>query len=209
MSTSKSKCPLCVRSFGLILWKHTCQICKRTVCDDCAPKMSQTDNHGKKIRVCSECYDSMNISKFTSKYTSKSSNSATFEGNHKNNSVHEKQAEAVGEKNHSTHVGKSNSNSTLAASGHPSKSSINYLGTITSPRSECNVNNPVLEAALRRQKGNSLNNERKIGDEKMNLIYEIETLCESKGETAPFGLRASDEVKLRSYLKYLKGKYKF
>ncbi|CCW60107.1 unnamed protein product [Phytomonas sp. EM1] len=222
MSTSASKCPICAHTFSLILWKHTCQECKRTVCDNCAPKKVQPGGYSKKRRVCSECLDYTNALRAANSYSSKGVNDAVAR-NRRNDEQRERRAVRVGEGMHAMQIDDYHANSmavsTLkdlpgkaqnreAAAEHSPKGSMNYLGTMEAHTTERKISNPVLEAALRRQNNNSHSNDADIANDKVRLINEIEMLCKSKGETTPFGLRASDEAKLRSYLKYLKEKYK-
>lgn len=200
-----SACIVCARSFGLKRWKHTCVRCGQKVCDDCAPKVSHPDgrsactNNGDgdgKSRICSKCVAKCGVGATVSSldshaHSTRSIAKAGVRASSTVDSRYSSQSEGDGRK-----LGHADSTSSVSA-GHVASG------------------NPVLEAALRRQKNNMLRGQNSIGDTspsatsaaKLQLLRDIDIILAKHNETAPLGLRLSDEVKLRSYLLYLREKY--
>jgi hypothetical protein len=44
-------CEECNAEFGLFRWKHTCSVCTRVLCDDCAPQQHEASD----ARLCQSC----------------------------------------------------------------------------------------------------------------------------------------------------------
>jgi hypothetical protein len=256
-SSSNTKCPVCNRSFGTMLWKHTCDVCHRTVCDDCAPRKTEgVDANGEatKLRVCKLCGSSgrrLGDATIAGKSASASPTGAEAAPRPDPNSEAERERRAaiIEARNKSQQsrgrpqgwqaatgtratpvppVSSSSSNSALpvqtsnvttvtaaASSSTPPNTTAASLPSSTAANSASRPSNPALEAALRRQERQqrarggaaAAAQTASMSPEKTRLLREIEGLMAKHSEEPPFGLRASNETKLKSYLQYLKTKY--
>lgn len=237
------RCAVCERSFGMLLWKHTCDVCRRTVCDDCGPRETESTNAQAEttlLRVCKVCAASgRRVGNATGGDAAVAAGPAGGAGRVDPNSEseREKRARLIEERNKAqqsrgrpaggtgerpaapTRLAPPTSSTAAAASPSapaPSAASPPSQPAQSPPQSDRPIN-PALEAAMRRQQqqqqqgrggsaaaaGASAN----MSPEKMRLLREVEALLAKHNEDPPFGLRASDETKLRGYLQFLKSKY--
>ncbi|KAG5489396.1 hypothetical protein GH5_00265 [Leishmania sp. Ghana 2012 LV757] len=241
-SSPAQRCAECERSFGMTLWRHTCDVCRRTVCDDCAPRSTESvDATGAatKLRVCKTCGTTGRrlCSSVGGNATIDSAQSTGIARPDPNSEAErERRARLIEERDKMQRSrgcpqrADSESGSRVAfASERPvlpapavssaapalSRASVSSPGAspppLDSSGSPERLVNPALEAAMRRQqqqqaRGRSAASlpEASMSSEKTRLLCEIEMLLAKHREDPPFGLRASDEVKLRGYLQFLK-----
>ncbi|KPI87014.1 hypothetical protein ABL78_3926 [Leptomonas seymouri] len=268
-SSSSQRCAVCERSFGMLLWKHTCDICHRTVCDDCAPRDTESVTHSgeaTKLRVCKSCGTAgRRLSGSTGDATVAKKCSGPGQGSAaaprpdpNSEAERERRAAIIDARNKSQQnrgrpqgglAGQSSTLMPLASPLHPpppapTNNSNSRATTVTSvspcstspvvasawkmpeaappppssPPPETSASkpaNPALEAALRRQQQQQARSgsaasasATRMSPEKTKLLCDIEALLAKHNEDPPFGLRASDEAKLKGYLHYLKTKYR-
>ncbi|KAG5490122.1 hypothetical protein JKF63_00241 [Porcisia hertigi] len=236
------RCAVCEHGFSLTLWKHTCDMCRRTVCDDCAPRNTESvDSNGKttKLRVCEICSTSgRHLGRVVGQDSATNGAPGTGASRLDPNSEaeRERRARLIEERNKAQEArgrpqhadGARSTRSVAPGKEHPLAPSLSPPTLSSSPvstpvtpppphtnsgNSECSVN-PVLEAAMRRQKQQQVRHSTtaspsaaSMSPEKKQLIYTIETLLAKHHEDPPLGLRASEEPKLRVYLQYLRNKY--
>lgn len=272
MSSSSQKCAVCNRSFGITLWKHTCDVCHRTVCDDCAPRNTESvDAKGKatELRVCKTCGVSGrrlgDVTPGQSSSAPAATGAAAPRADPNSETERARRVAAVEARNKSQQSrGRPQSGSAVcdsrggarggAASGTLRSSVLPFAAPLPAPKNNMSPTsvppsvtspapaaeapataasatppppsaasgnasrptNPTLEAALRRQQQQQAHNgatgagaqaAANASPEKLQLLREIEALLAKHSEEPPFGLRASDETKLKGYLQYLKTKY--
>ncbi|KEG10250.1 hypothetical protein DQ04_03981030 [Trypanosoma grayi] len=210
--TSGSACPLCKRSFGLLLWRHVCGTCKRNFCEACAPKCNGE-------RRCKSCGSAGTLHK---QQQSGAAIASGDDGRERCVRAAEERMKAAQQRgkpqrrdapgaatppNQREHQQQPEENSpkqtSISGAMQPETAPTQTAQAQTQPGT-----NPVLEAAMRRRQQEQLgmNANRGNSDEKVLLITEITKVLHQRGEEEPFGLRAMDEAKLRSYLRYIKGK---
>ncbi|KAG5465552.1 hypothetical protein CUR178_00257 [Leishmania enriettii] len=237
-SSPSQRCAECERSFSVTLWRHTCDVCRRTVCDDCAPRSTASvDATGTttKWRVCKTCGTTgrRRCSAVGGNATIDTAQSTVIARPDPNSEAErEHRARLIEERNKMQRSrgcpqrADSESGSRVAFASErpvlpaPASSRVSASSPVAPPPppdssgSPERLVNPALEAAMRRQqqqqaRGRSAASlpEASMSSEKMRLLCEIEMLLAKHREDPPFGLRASDEAKLRGYLQFLKKKY--
>ncbi|AIO02387.1 hypothetical protein LPMP_352500 [Leishmania panamensis] len=230
----------------MMLWKHTCDVCHRSVCDDCAPR--STKSAGAKgeitnLRVCKTCGTTGHrLGKAVNDNSATDGTQGTGAARPDPNSETERELRVrlIEERNKAQQrrgcpqLARSASGSRATVAGEKpaspapapsspapalSRTSVSSPAALPSPlQNSENPEHPVspaLEAAMRRQlqqqqaRGCAASSSlaAKMSPKKKRLLFEIETLLEKHREDPPFGLRASDETKLRGYLQFLKTKY--
>lgn len=245
---SASACPICRRSFGFFLWKHTCSVCKATVCDDCAPVMSSAQREAMPnpdiLRICTTCagghpsgtHQGHRLGGGTSaaaggpKPSVSSVDAQSETEREKRARIIEERMKVQQNRGRSSQLAvPSSSPANLYNPGTPQATATpppppqqqQQMPSVSQARGEApptssastafsSSSNPALEAAMRRQQqqgGSKPSTGGNTSAEKVRLLHEIESILQQRGEATPFGLRSSDEAKLRSYLKYLKDKY--
>ncbi|RNF26580.1 uncharacterized protein Tco025E_01350 [Trypanosoma conorhini] len=207
--TSASACPLCKRPFGLFLWRHECGYCKKTVCDDCAPKV-------KDHRQCSACAARVKQQQQTQQ-PRRTSNPASAEGERaaRMRAAEERMKAAQQRGRPQSRGGQAPVLPVAEPASRMSQQQQCYTGASPSPQADVPTRanpaeNPVLAAALRRRQQEQFGGNANRGNsaEKMQLLTAILAVLHQRGEDEPFGLRSMDETKLQAYLRYLKSKDK-
>ncbi|KAK7199965.1 FYVE zinc finger containing protein [Novymonas esmeraldas] len=233
------RCAQCERGFGMMLWKHTCDVCRRTVCDDCAPRSTDSvdaDGGATKLRVCKSC--SVTGHRLGGSAADTTLSPAAARPDLNSEAERERRARLVEERNKAQQSrgrqlqanggsaprpGNAAARPTppvaAATSPPPAQPNTQVLSSTDSPSptaaSAARPANPALEAALRRQQQqqqqagarNAGSAAAAASPEKLRLLQEIEAVLAKHGEDPPFGLRASDEAKLRGYLQFIKSKH--
>ncbi|KAG5488650.1 hypothetical protein JIQ42_00262 [Leishmania sp. Namibia] len=243
-SSPAQRCAECERSFGMTLWRHTCDVCRRIVCDDCAPRSTESvDATGAttKLRVCKTC--GTNGRRLCSAIdgnavidSAQSTGIARADPN--SEAERERRARLIEERNKlqrsrgcpqradsesGSRVAFASERPVLLAPAVSSAAPASSRASVSSPAapppphssgSPEGLVNPALEAAMRRQQQQQARGSAaaslpgaRMSSEKTRLLCEIEMLLAKHGEDPPFGLRASNEAKLRGYLQFLKKKY--
>ncbi|GET93321.1 hypothetical protein, conserved [Leishmania tarentolae] len=231
-ASHRRRCAECERSFGITLWKHNCDVCHRTVCDDCAPRSTEgVDAKGEKValRVCKTCNTTGHRLGSTA-HGNCTTDSAQGTGNARpdphSEAERERRARIIEERNmaqknrgrpqHTDGEGGSRAAVTRTRPTPPAPATSTPAAPPSSPPensgSQERVVNPALEAAMRRQqqahgRAAASSPAANMSPEKTRLLCEIEALLAKHREDPPFGLRAADDAKLRGYLQYLKKKY--
>ncbi|KPA80229.1 hypothetical protein ABB37_05200 [Leptomonas pyrrhocoris] len=270
MSASSQKCAVCGRPFGMLLWKHTCDVCHRTVCDDCAPRNTESigpNGEATKLRVCKSCGTAgrrLGGSTADNDATAnkkdggagpvpttvprpdpnseeeRARRTAIIEARNRSQQTRgcPRAVDSAGQRatpvsptlpapspppaptndsNSPAATATLSSTSPVAATTQETPSATMTPPAPLSPSAVTSAGrptNPALEAALRRQQQQQARSGAaaaarvaNTSPEKMRLLREIDALLAKHHEEPPFGLRASDEAKLKSYLQYLKAKY--
>ncbi|KAG5464076.1 hypothetical protein LSCM1_00256 [Leishmania martiniquensis] len=244
-SSSSQRCAECQRGFGMTLWRHTCDVCRRTVCDDCAPRSTESvDVMGEatKLRVCKTCGTTGHRPGNAvggNSATDSAKCTVTVRPDPNSEAERERRAHLIEERNkiqrnrgcsrradsesgpRSALTSERHAPPAPALSPHTPASSRASVSSPAAPPpapessgTPATPLNPALEAAMRRQQQQQARGraaasltEASMSSEKARLICEIEMLLAKHREDPPFGLRASDEAKLRGYLQFIKKKY--
>ncbi|EAN87387.1 hypothetical protein C3747_114g93 [Trypanosoma cruzi] len=206
--TSASVCPLCARSFNMLLWKHACDCCRKTVCDDCAPKV----NGRRECRACAA-----KAKEQQSRQRNPSNPASAEEERAARMRAAEERMRAEQQRGRPQSRGVQRPGPPVTAPpkefslqqdrdyGTPSPSP--HAGAPTRANAE---ENPVLAAALRRRQQEQLGMKAnwENSSEKTRLLTAILEVLHQRGEEEPFGLRSMDEAKLQAYLRYVKNRDK-
>lgn len=246
----------------MMLWKHTCDVCRKTVCDDCAPRNTDSvgsDGETTKLRVCQTCGSTGRRlgggGSTAANETATSLEAPPQRGVEQaggsvdpNSEAERARRVAIIEARNKSQQSRGRPQGTGGSAAprpapaaapaaspppppQPSAPAQSTAPAVTTPppaavaaaaaapatNASNRPSNPALEAAMRRQqqqqqqaRGGSAAAAQaaNMSPEKVKLLREIDTLLEKHREEPPFGLRASDEIKLKGYLQYLKTKYK-
>ncbi|ESL11650.1 hypothetical protein TRSC58_00595 [Trypanosoma rangeli SC58] len=207
--TPAPACPLCKRHFGAFRWRHTCNHCEKTVCDDCAPKLDGS-------RQCTACAAKAKRQQQTQKLRQIPNPVSVEDERATRMRAAEERMKAAMQRGRPQ--GRDVQNPVLSVETPirempPQKQCDTGASSSTHADVPTRANpeeNPVLAAALRRREQEQLggNTNRGNSSEKMRLLTAILAILHQWGEDEPFGLRSMDEMKLQSYLRYLKSKDK-
>ncbi|EPY29374.1 hypothetical protein STCU_04588 [Strigomonas culicis] len=196
------RCVLCRKSFGFLTPRKECALCHRAVCAKCAPHRDAAGavaGGGKPPRVCDGCHA-------TPAPAPPAPRDAQTE------EERQKRVAAIEARRGKQQQQPAAARAPPAATPSPPAPPQATQAPETPPpaRAEAGAN-PVLEAALRRQQMAQAHGgggaARPATVEKARLLREIEALLARHNDVPPFGLKSSDEAKLRSYLQYVKEKY--
>ncbi|RNF03154.1 hypothetical protein TraAM80_06012 [Trypanosoma rangeli] len=208
--TSASACPLCKRHFGILRWRHECDHCKKTVCDDCAPKLHDS-------RQCTACAAKAKQLRQTQKLQQIPNPVSVGDERATRMRAAEERMKAAMQRGRpqTRDVQHPVLSVETPIREMPQQQQMCDTGTSSSTHADVPTRanpeeNPVLAAALRRREQEQLggNTNRGNSSEKMRLLSAIVAVLHQWGEDEPFGLRSMDETKLQSYLCYLKSKDK-
>ncbi|KAH9582292.1 hypothetical protein LSM04_009413 [Trypanosoma melophagium] len=214
-----SACPYCKRSFSLLLWRHQCDVCQVVVCDDCVPKSNG-------LRRCPQCVPRRTATEHQQRSSNSEKPSILNEAEEREKRLRAvesrmKAAQQRGKPQEQRPVKPTtaqttntngNINTTLPQAevtvgvSRSSSANITEKATSSTPTQAQVDENPMLDAVLRRrqQEQSKMTANRNNSAEKTQLLAEILSILNQRGEEEPFGLRAMDETKLQSYLRYIK-----